>query len=226
MLKMMPLLLAVGLAPTAFAALISPVTVSSTMGQFNSNFALVSISNGSGLSSLSLTATHARTTGAGQNPAIAWVSPGGVNTGDLIFNLGGLYTLSGSSIWNFNNDATDTATVAVRSIQMALSIDGSNFGPLLSLSVNGGLSGTTGNLTVPPNGGVLALNPDLITFAAANATHVRLTVSGLGAANVGTGLSEVAFDGVSASSAVPEPSSFVLFGLGAAGLAIARRVRR
>jgi hypothetical protein len=209
---------------TAFAAFISPVGVSSTMGQFSSDFALARIADESGLSSASLTATHSPT-GVNGDPSIAWVAPSGVNSGDIIFDLGGLYTLSGSSIWNFNNTASDTFAISVSTIQIAVSTDGLNFGSLLSLSVNGSASSTTGNLTRTPDFGILALNPDLVTFASVNATHVKLSVAGQGSF-VGVGLSEVAFDGVDTKNAVPEPSSFALFGLGTLALAFARRSRR
>jgi hypothetical protein len=194
------------------------------MGQFNSDFALARIADESGLSSASLTATHSAT-GINGSPSIAWVAPSGVNSGDIIFDLGGLFTLSGSSIWNFNNTASDTFDISVSTIQIAVSTDGLNFGSLLSLAVNGSASSTTGNLIRTPNLGVLALSPDLVTFASVNATHVRLSVAGQGSF-VGVGLSEVAFDGVAASDPIPEPSSFALLGLGTAALAFARRSRR
>lgn len=224
-LKLAPVLFALGLVQTAFAAFISPVGVSSSMDRLSPKFALANIANESGLSSASLTATHARSDSNGSEE-INWIAAAGFDSGDLIFDLGGLYTLSGSSIWNFNADSGDLSRVPVSTIQIAVSTDGLNFGSLLSLSVNGSAPSTTGNLTRTPDGGVLALNPDLITFASVNATHVKLSVVAPTSRFVGAGLSEVAFDGVPASSAVPEPSSFALLGLGTLALTFARRLRR
>jgi hypothetical protein len=88
-------LLALALATPAPAGYITGVTASTNMGSgFGSDIA--HIVDGSGLSSLSLTATHALGTGSND-----WVTDN-VFSGTVTFDLHGAYTLAGMSVWNFN----------------------------------------------------------------------------------------------------------------------------
>ena len=82
-------------APLSPLGLLPGVTASSTMGSgFSTN--IQNTVNGVGLSSLTLSATHAAT-----QPNNSWVSAGTL-VGTIDFNLNGLYTLNGFSFWNQN----------------------------------------------------------------------------------------------------------------------------
>ncbi len=89
-------LLLLTIAPRVSADRISFVTATTNMGSgFGTN--LANTVNGVGLSSLSLTATHDATI-----PSNSWVSSAGTLTGQITFNLGGLYSVNSFSFWNQN----------------------------------------------------------------------------------------------------------------------------
>jgi hypothetical protein len=92
-------LLALALATPAPAGYITGVTATTDMGTALGDIA--HIVDGSGLSSLSLTATH--------DVAIAsnaWAGAVGTFTGQVTFDLHGAYTLVGMSVWNYNANPT------------------------------------------------------------------------------------------------------------------------
>src|SRR5262245_49557117 len=113
-------LLALALATPARAGFITGVTASTDMGSgFGSD--LAHIVDGSGLSSLSLTATHA--IGSDSND---WLSTDGTLTGQVTFDLHGAYTLVGMSVWNFNYNNL----AGVQGVSVSTSTDGVTFTPL------------------------------------------------------------------------------------------------
>ncbi len=64
------------------------------MGNFNNpGVSINGVANGSGLSSLSLNATH-----AAADLGNSWASDNGITTGIITFNLNGLYNLAGFSL--------------------------------------------------------------------------------------------------------------------------------
>src|SRR5258708_5321753 len=85
-------ILALATAP-CLADRISTVTASTTMGSgFGTD--IQNNVNGTGLSSLSLTATH-----AGTIPSNSWVSSGTL-TGTVTFDLGATFAVNSFSFWN------------------------------------------------------------------------------------------------------------------------------
>lgn len=133
--------------------------------------------------------------------SVGWLSGTPVT---ITFDLGGLYTIHNikigySNYAPYDNDAPDD-------VQVAFSTDGVNFStPVL-------YTGFTGT----------ALHNDLM-LGIMNpwATHARLIFDG-GTAN---GRAKYLLDEVTFYEGVPEPSSFVLLGLGGAALAWLRRAR-
>ena len=203
------LLLVLAIAPSVSADRIVGVTASTNMGSgFGTN--LINTVNGVGLSSPSLTATH-----AGTIPSNSWVSTPGTLTGQITFSFGGLYSVNSFSFWNQNGGGPGAmGTSGINGVQVLTSTDGIVFTPLV-----GGPSSfaqVTGSTNLPP---------EIFTFAAVNATHFQFVVlSNWGEAqgfNV-TGFGEVGFNG---AAAIPEPATMLLLGTGLTGLA-ARVLRR
>jgi hypothetical protein len=184
--------------------LINGVTASTDMGE-NSGSSINNIVNGSGLSSLSLTATHAQAI-----PTNAWGSI--TQTGNITFNLNGLYSLAGFSLWNFN--FASLFPVGVNGVNVQTSTDGSNFTPVI---------GAPTQFAIATNS--INENPEQFSFAPVDAAYVKFNVL----SNYGggfTGLAEVQFDGSPAATSVPEPVTIfgTLMGLGG-GAALKRRLR-
>jgi hypothetical protein len=146
------------------------------------------IVNGSGLSSLSLTASHDPAT-----PTNAWVSDNFALSGNITFNLGALYNLGGFSLWNFNANPG----VGIREVNIQSSTDGTTFTTIAGAPTV--FAGGLNNAAVPAQ---------QFSFTPVSAAYVRFQVLN----NIGnirnTGLSEVQFDSAPLSTtAVPEPIS-------------------
>lgn len=178
------------------------------MGSFNnaSGVNINDVANGSGLSSLSLNATHAEAAFGN-----AWASDSGITVGNITFNLNGLYSLAGFSLWNFN--ASPIFSWGINGVNIQTSTDGTNFTTVTGAPTQFAIATST------------TQNPEQFSFAPANAAYVRFQVSSnYGGGN--TGLSEVQFDGSPSATSVPEPLTIVgtLVGLGS-GAALKRRLK-
>ncbi len=129
----------------------------------------------------------------------AWAGATFTTTGNITFNLGGSYNLSGFSFWNYN----DVNSIGIRDVSILTSTDGLAYTSL---------AGAPTQFAIGANSA--PENPEIFTFSPATASFVRFTVtSNYGA--IFTGFSEVQFDGT-AAAAVPfdfEPSLGVV-GLG------------
>ena len=191
----------VAIAPigNAEAALITGVTVSTDMKSFG-GYDIQNIVNGSGLDSLSLTATHADVT-----PTNSWASSFETPTGTIDFNLNGQHSLQGFSIWN-NADNT----FGIQGVTISTSIDGSTCTAL---------SGAPTQFAQGANGAEAAQQ---FAFAPTQANYVRFNVlSNYGA--FATTLSEVQFDGTSATAPTAVPTPALLSGLIGLGVAALRK---
>jgi hypothetical protein len=196
-------LLALALATHARAAFITGVTASTNMGTIGGSD-IAHIVDGSGLSSQSLTATHAAGT-----PGNVWESAIGTTTGQVNFDLHGSYSLVGMSVWNFNGNSFH----GVQGVSVSTSTNGVTFTPLAG-----------GPTTFLQGANFASETPQQFTFSV-TAAFVRFTIaSNYGSTNL-TSLSEVAFDGTPATSAVPAPPTLLL-GLVGAGVTGVARLRR
>jgi F5/8 type C domain len=191
----------------AQAALINGVTATTDMGTLESLFDINYLVDGSGLSSLSLTATH--------SPNIydynSWVSTRGTTTGNITFNLNGVYSLAGFSLWNYSS----YNLAGVKDVNVFTSTDGTNFTTLAGAPTQFAIGADD-----------VAEAPERFSFTPVTASYVRFNVLSTQGDSV-AGLNEVQFDGTAASAtAVPEP--FTIFGTLTAvggGAALKRRLK-
>ncbi|WP_373478467.1 PEP-CTERM sorting domain-containing protein [Geminocystis sp.] len=117
-----------------------------------------------------------------------WVSINNDINPTVTFNLGAVYNLTGSDIWNFN--ASGSLNRGVKDFNILTSLDGNTF----SSAGSGTLSIGTGN----------PLPSQLVAFTA-TAQYVRFNVISNYGNTTNTGLSEVKFQGTLAPTSVPEP---------------------
>lgn len=185
---------------TAHAAYITGITATTSMGSV-STANISHITDGSGLSALSLSATHATATMAN-----VWVGNG--TSGTVTFDLHGAYVLTDLALWNLNGDNT----FGVKNVQISTSMDGSVFSAL----VGGPTQFATAPFAAPETAQLFSLGP-------LTAAYVRFNISSNWGAPSWTGLSEVGFDGTPAASGIPEPTSLALFGIGAVAFATRRQ---
>ena len=187
-------------APSALADRIVGVTATTSMGS-GFGTSLTNTVNGVGLSSLSLTATHAATI-----PSNSWVSSSGILTGQITFSLGGLFTVDSFSFWNQNGGGPGAlGSTGIHNVQVLTSTDGTIFTPLAGSPTS--FAQVMGNTSLPP---------EIFSFTAISATHFRLIVSSNWGDTAQTGFAEIGFNGV---PGVPEPTSMLLLGTGLAGIA-------
>jgi hypothetical protein len=196
-------LLALAVATPVYAGYITGVTATTNMGTFLGNIA--QIVDGSGLSSLSLTATHDTATTSN-----VWLSANGTLTGQVTFDLHGAYTLVGMSVWNFNGNNP----AGVQGVGVSTSTDGVTFTPLAG-----------GPTTFAPGANLAPEPPQQFTFGPVVADFVRFNITSNYGSQFETGLSEVGFDGTLVTTAVPAPPTLLL-GLVGAGCAVVARLRR
>src|SRR5262249_13159622 len=97
------------------------VTTTTNMGTF-STYSLPNLTNGLGLSSLTLAATHWATFGQ------MWMS-NAVLTGWLQFDLGSIQPIATIAVWNYNYSSGTTIQRGVQNMNVSLSLDGNNFTP-------------------------------------------------------------------------------------------------
>lgn len=208
MLKALPIAIAASLAlagTAAGAAVITPVSAVASSTFENGFYDPAKLIDGSGLA-------------AGLHDGFfgnMWMSELGVNQAQLTFDLGGLYSLEGASIWNYNygNPAQFQSTIlrGVKDFRVLTSLDGVSFSEIFS----GRLAMGTGQ---PLPGQTFGL--------AGRARFVQLDI--LNNYGQGTyaerdwssGLSEVRFQG----AAVPEPASWAMLIIGFA--MVGRMIRR
>jgi F5/8 type C domain len=199
------LVFSIASASTAQAVIIGGVTATTDMTPFDASYGVIdNIVNGSGLSSLSLTATHIN---ARIPTDTGWASTFGTSTGDFTFKLNGLYNLAGFSVWNWNNNNE----WGVKGVNILTSTNGTNF------------TAVAGAPTQFAQGAAgVAEAPERFSFAPVNASYVRFSV--LSNQGAGIGLAEVQFD--SAAAAVPEPFTVLgtLTAIGG-GAALKRRLK-
>ena len=189
------------------AGLIAGVTATSSRGTFGS-YTLSNLTNGVGLTpSISTTATHSTFFGD------MWMNNSGGTVGNLTFDLGGTYSLSGISIWNYDYD--DSQDRGVKDFTLESSSDGISFTSLL---------GTT-TLSIAQYLPITNEPAQIFALGNTTASHVRLNYLNNYGDPALTGLSEVQFVG---ATAIPEPSTIAMFGIGAGvmGLVSIRRRRR
>jgi hypothetical protein len=165
------------------------------------------IVNDSGLSTPgSLTATHINTLIGN-----SWISTSANTTGNITFNLNGLYSLAGFSVWNLRSN---TASGGVNGVNIFTSTDGTTFTSLV------GAPTQFANRTTAP------IPPQQFSFTPVDAAYVRFQLLSRYSGNL-VGLAEVKFDGTPASATgVPEPLTILgtLAGLGG-GMALKRQLR-
>jgi len=185
----------------AFADRIAGVTATTDMGS-GFGTSLGNTLNGVGLSALTLTATHTATI-----PSNSWVSAFGVLTGNVTFNLGGLYVVDSFSFWNQNGGGPGTAgSTGIQGVEVLTSSDGVLFASLAGgPSVFARVSGSSGP-------------PEIFAFAPVSATHFRFHILSDYGDTAETGFAEAGFN-----NAVPEPSATALLALIAAALVYQRR---
>jgi F5/8 type C domain len=208
-LSLATLALSIANVPNAQAALINGVTATTDMTPFDASFGVIdTIVNGAGLSSLSLTATH---TNAANSPVTGWASSSGISTGNFTFDLNGLYSLAGFSVWNWNNNNT----FGVRGVNILTSTDGTNF------------TAVAGSPTQFAQGALFTTtpqSPEQFSFAPVTASYVRFNVL----SNYGSGiaLAEVQFNSADPATSVPEPLTILgtLTAVGS-GAALKRRLK-
>jgi F5/8 type C domain len=174
--------------------LITGVTASTTFGTAAGN--INNTVNGSGLPANipALTGVHANS-----NNLNAWVGDG--SSGNINFNLNGLYNLDGFSFWNLNAGSTASG---INGVSILTSTDGVSFAVLPGAPIQFAIGAN--NAPTPPV---------QFTFAPTQAAFVRFSVLSNYGSSV-TGFAEAQFS--SATIAVPfgfsPVSSLVVLGLG------------
>jgi len=161
--------------------------------------------NGIGLTTLSLTATHAPTV-----PGNSWVSTAGVLTGHLTFDFGTVFLVDSFSFWNQNPGGPGVlGTTGIKGVQVSTSLDGVTYSALLN-----GPTQFSQVMTAPAG-------PEIFTLTPVSARFFQFAISSNWGDSAETGFAEVGFN------AVPEPTTFSLAAIGVfAIVALNRRHQR
>lgn len=193
-------------AAEASASRIVLAGASTNMGSGSGTF-LVNTINGVGLTALDLTANHASTI-----PSNSWVSIVATLTGNVTFDLGGLYSVDGFSFWNQNNGGPGAlGSTGINRVSVLSSLDGITFSFVPGAPVSFAQVMVSG-----------PVGPEIFGFAPVLANFMRFEIlSNHGFAGQ-TGFAEVGFNGV---TEVPEPATLSLLGAGLAYAAARRRKR-
>ncbi len=172
------------------ATRIPSITVSTNMGSgFGTN--IQNTVNGVGLSSLSLTATHAATI-----PPNSWVSATGQLTGTVTFNLGGIFTVDSFSFWNQNGGGPGAnGSTGIQGVAVSTSTDGITFTPLSGGPTS--FAQVTANANVPPQ---------IFNFTPVSAGFFRFTILSNYGDPAQTGFAEVGFNAVTGTP-TPTPTA-------------------
>jgi hypothetical protein len=191
---------AAALATAAHAQLIIPgVSATTDMGS-GFGTSLDNTLNGMGLIGgvPSLTAQHEPTT-----PINSWVADM-ATIGQVTFDLNGLYQVNGFSFWNQNAGGPGpNGATGINGVVIEASTDGVNFSVI---------PGAPSSFAVVPDP---FADPEIFSFAAVDATHIRFNIRSNHGDPAQTGFAEVHF------SQVPAPGALALFGL----TALSRRRR-
>ena len=194
--------------PATAAFIVSPTAVTgNTMGTAVGGGSTTNLINNSGLPAFTSGVTDYDTylgtnpVHAAFNATNAWASNAGVTTGQLDFDLGASYSISGVSLWNQGN------------LQ----------------SVNGFTIFTDDNVAFssPTNVGSFnaasSLSASSFLFGPVTDRYVRLQINSNYGSSTFTTLGEIAFRADAAAVTVPAPSSLALMLVGGIGFAGARR---
>jgi F5/8 type C domain len=176
------------------------------MGTYNSLYDINYLVDGSGLSSLSLTASHS----SNISDLNSWGAASGTATGNITFNLNGVYSLAGFSLWNYSN----YNPAGVKNVNVLTSTDGTNFTAVAGAPTQFAI----GAANVPES-------PEQFSFAPVTASYVRFNVLSTYGFDT-AGLNEVQFNSADSATSVPEP--FTILGTLTAvggGAALKRRLK-
>jgi len=199
-------LLALTAAPAA-AAVITPVGVTATSTLNTGFYSPDNLINSSGLSGR----LHDNFFGA------MWASELGVNQAQLTFDLGGIFSLSGASIWNYNfgNPAEFQSTIlrGVQDFRILTSLDGLTFSEVFTGTLALGTGQPLGAQNFAFTDDARFVQIDILSNYGRGTYAER---------DWNSGLSEVRF---LSTSAVPEPGTWamMLIGFGAIGFSMRRR---
>ncbi len=174
-------------ANMGLADLITVTNVTSTMGEFSTNYQLQFMVDGSGLNG---SGEHANG-GAG----LHWASQSGTSSGSVTFTLDETHVIDFIDIWNYNE--VSFSNWGTRNFDILGSTDGTTFFNVVSLTNFTQASGAA-NYT--------GEHVDVTNFTA---SHVRFNIHSSWGGS-GSGFSEVQFNSV----AIPEPTSLALLAVG------------
>ena len=190
-------------AISAHAGPISGVIVSTSFPLSETNSLIGNITDGSGLSFYTTSATHATSTA---NNAFLQFGP---SIGTITFDLGTVTGINGMAVWNWNGNGT--SVYGIQALTIEQSLNGTSFTPI---------AGAPTSFAEGSNGGTELAQ--LFSFAATT-RFVRFDVTSSFYRD-GAGLDEVMF--TTPDSRVPEPGMGALAALGVAAMVLSRRVRR
>ena len=191
--------------------IVSPVSVTSSMGTFRSDTQAGHLISQAGLSHGFATGDNAENY-FNSNPTHAstpkWQSQTGTTTGHLDFDLGSKHSLSQFALWNYGGGFS----LNIRDFNLLGDTDGDfSSGAISLLSNETADRGAVGSFSEVP--------AQLFSFSQTEVQFVRLEIlSNYG--HTHTGAAEVAF------AAVPEPASASLLGVALSGVVLQRRRRR